>query len=157
MIRFLSELGKEGPFQVSKARLVRTWHVLADQPTSRAALAAQGPEFAAADTANLVWSPVTSTVAGVLPLGDMPLIPRGDQTAGGGFSAVRFEVTVPISGKLRLRLDDATGLQCWADKAPQPAATEIGLQLAPGAHTISVAVDRQQRKTPLRVELVDEP
>ena len=33
LVRFLSELGKVGPYSVSKARLVRRWQVL--EPTAR--------------------------------------------------------------------------------------------------------------------------
>ena len=39
LVRFLSELGKVGPYAVSKQRLVRRWQVLADTPAARKALA----------------------------------------------------------------------------------------------------------------------
>ena len=47
LVRFLSELGKVGPYSVSKARLVRRWQALEATPEARQLLQASGPAAAA--------------------------------------------------------------------------------------------------------------
>ncbi len=153
LVRFLSELGKEGPYQVSKARLVRNWKVLDVQRLDSAhSFEAKGTVLAIDDDAALPWQSASSTVAGLLPLQELPSVNRWNQQL---FSFVRFSVDVPESGKIGLRLNDAAGLELWAGKSPLKVAADMVLELPPGVHTISAAIDQKQRKQPLRVELVN--
>jgi putative heme-binding domain-containing protein len=152
LVRFLSELGKEGPYQVSKARLVRNWKVLDVNKLDKAqSLDGKGTVLAIDDDPALVWHSATSTVAGLLPLEDLPAVNRWNQQL---FSFARFSIEVPESGQLRLRWNDASGLELWAGKNPLKVAANMVLELPPGVHTISVAIDQKQRKLPLRVELL---
>ena len=71
LVRFLSELGKVGNYSVSKARLVRRWQVLEATPATTEAVRAGGLVGAIQD-GQLIWSPAYSTVAGALPVSDLP-------------------------------------------------------------------------------------
>src|SRR5207302_8532202 len=67
LVRFLSELGKVGPYSVSKARLVRRWQVLEPTREAYGLLARTSHASAAGNDPALTWSPAYSTVAGGLP------------------------------------------------------------------------------------------
>ena len=88
LVRFLSELGKVGPYSVSKARLVRRWQALDATPEARQTLQSSGGG-ATLDAPSLRWEPAYSTVAGVLPLEDVPRLDLG-QAARRRWCAVRW-------------------------------------------------------------------
>src|SRR5205085_3077264 len=70
LVRFLSELGKVGPYSVSKARVVRRWQMLEPTPAAYSMLVrARIASVTSADPA-LLWSPTYSQVSGTLPLNE---------------------------------------------------------------------------------------
>jgi putative heme-binding domain-containing protein len=150
LVRFLSELGKVGPYALSKARLVRRWQVL--EPTGPAYTLLYRTSFASAagqDPA-LTWTPAYSTVAGILPLNDLP---RFRMKALGTNVFVRCQLDVSTGGKVKLRLNSTEGLRVWVDKVPVEANEELALDLAQGVHKVTVAVDVSKRRKELRGEL----
>src|SRR5262249_10481622 len=72
LVRFLSELGKVGPYSVSKARIVRRWQVLEPTPEAYTLLARTSFASAAGNDPTLHWLPAYSNVAGTLPLDSLP-------------------------------------------------------------------------------------
>ena len=67
LVRFLSELGKVGPWSVARPGWCARWQALEDSPSARALLN-QGIEASVKDNPALLWGPAYSTVpAGVLP------------------------------------------------------------------------------------------
>jgi putative heme-binding domain-containing protein len=159
LVRFLSELGKVGPYAVSKARLVRTWQVL--EPTSQAQGLLQSTRFAVAagNHPALTWTPAYSTVSGVLPLEAVPTLQfhkwMRNESDFFGFARCRLDTAQPTD--LRLRLNMPGGLQLWLDGAPVESHEEISLRLTAGAHTLLIVLDRSQRKESLRCEIFDAP
>jgi putative heme-binding domain-containing protein len=159
LVRFLSELGKVGPYSVSKARLARRWQVLEATDKARSLLLRTGTSSAAGTDAALTWGPAYSTVAGVLPPESVPRI-TWDKGSGQGLMMVgaarcQFDVTTP--GKVRLLLDSAKGVGTFLDGKPVDAKEEMVLDLASGQHTLTLVVDLEQRREGLRVELDDVP
>ncbi|MFM7540705.1 MAG: PVC-type heme-binding CxxCH protein [Planctomycetota bacterium] len=71
LVRFLSELGKSGPYAPVTRPVIRTWQALEDSPAARAWL---GRASQATPPANLKWRPAYSMVSGELPLDDLPLV-----------------------------------------------------------------------------------
>jgi putative heme-binding domain-containing protein len=142
LIRFLSELGKVGSYSVSKARLVRRWQALTAAPNIGAA---------AFDDPSLRWDSVYSTVAGLLPLGDLPRL------EGGTTAVVRCQVEASTPGPVVLRLNTARALRLWLDRKPIEVKDATELNLTAGVHTLTFAVDLGQRKEALRCELEDQP
>jgi putative heme-binding domain-containing protein len=158
LVRFLSELGKVGPYAVGKTRVVRRWEVLV--PTKEAAGLLARTSFAAAagDDPALTWEPVYSTVAGLLPHEAIPqLNPRKgiDKDARAvGFVRCQLDVTTP--GQVVLRLHSPKGLTLWLDGTPQEAKDTLVLDLSSGLHRLTFAVDGG-RTEGLRCELDDQP
>jgi putative heme-binding domain-containing protein len=145
LVRFLSELGKVGPYAVGPARVVRTWQALEDTPAARAALE-RGGTGAVGDGGGVIWSSAYSRVAGDLPAEDVPAT-----------GVLRFRLEATTGGPARLRLNAAEGLRLWLDGQPLAAAESVPVGLTPGRHTVTVAVDRAARREPLRCELEEVP
>jgi len=155
LIRFMSELGKDGPYGVTQRRWVRTWRVLQNTLAAPKRFLEAGFINATSDDPALTWSPAYSTVGGELPLSDLPAIKPQPQNPPYGFAQFRLSVTTP--GKVVLKLNDATGITGWANQAPLQPATEMELDLASGEHRVTFVVDLAARTIPLQVELADSP
>src|SRR5262249_44398847 len=151
LVRFLSELGKAGPYQVGKERLVRRWQVLEAAREAHTALIRQGVESAAALGSWQTWSAAYTTAAGLLPLDEVPTftirhtLEQTMETVG--LARCQLEVTTP--GKVKLLLNSAEGLRLWLDGAPIESRKELNLDLKTGVHTLTLAVDREKRREPL--------
>ncbi len=157
LVRFLSELGKAGPFSASKARQVRTWRVLEPTPEGRNLLLRTGVASAASNDPLLHWTPAYGTVAGVLPLDNIPKIDAvATPTKGvGTMGFVRCQVEATTPGKVRLLLNTAKGVRLWLDAEPVEPNEEMTVDLKAGVHTLTFALDLTQRKEGLRLEMED--
>jgi putative heme-binding domain-containing protein len=160
LVRFLSELGKVGgKYTVGKERLARRWQALAPSKEAYDQLSRTGLGAAARDNPPLTWAPAYSTVAGVLPLADLPelgiFVPS--QSARAQTSFVRCQLDATTGGKVLLRLNSAEGLTAWLDREPVAVKEALELDLSPGRHTLTLAVYRDVRHAPLRCELDDVP
>ena len=161
LVRFLSALGKVGPYAVSKARLVRRWRVLL--PTKAAVYRLRRTRIgtAATDDPALTWQPAYSTVRGELPLKDLPvLVSRSFFKSVGprGMAFVRCELNVTTAGTCRLKFDSSAGLSLWVDSRPVAVEETTTLtNLSRGIHRLTLAVDLNKRYEGLRTELVDVP
>jgi putative heme-binding domain-containing protein len=153
LVRFLSELGKVGPYSVSKARLVRRWQAL--EPTKEAYELLGRTSFAAAarKDSSLMWTPAYSTVAGTLPLAELPRFESKGNLNDAAF--VRFQLDVSTAGKVKLLVNSAAGLTAWLDGVPAEATETMVLDLKTGPHTLTLAIYLTKRKEGLRVELDD--
>jgi putative heme-binding domain-containing protein len=151
LVRFLSELGKVGPYSVTPAPVVRRWEALEATPGALQVLERDGP--AARGGPAPTWAPVYSTVAGRLPVGDLPR-----HRAGKGASpvaVVRCRLDVPASGKVRLRLNSARGVALRLDGAPVEAREATEVSLPPGPHTLTFFLDLGVRQEGLRCAVED--
>jgi putative heme-binding domain-containing protein len=153
LVRFLSELGKVGPYQAGTARVVRRWQVLESTPKTQELLRSTRLASATGSDPALVWSSGYSTVSGTLPLDAVPVIKyRGD---AGPVSFARCQLDVTTGGKVKLLLNYTAGLTVWLDGTPVELGDQLLLDLSTGVHTLTMALDRDKRKEPLRVELDD--
>jgi putative heme-binding domain-containing protein len=155
LVRFLSELGKVGPYAVGPARLVRRWRVLEPTEEAMQQLRRTNSSATALDHPAWNWLPAYSRVSGDLPLDSLPSIQIHQGVHP--MSYLRFEIDVSTAGPLQLRFNSAAGLECWLDAASFPCEREVTLEPSPGRHTVTIALDRRQRNKPLRVELDDLP
>ncbi len=154
LVRFLSELGK-GKYAAAAGKVVRRWQVV--QPTKELHTLANRDRIAAVANpkATLAWLPVYSRVSGDLPLEELPQF--RPHKAGPTFSVVRFQLEVSVGGKVKLAIPDPNGLAIWVDGIPADLGKEVILDLQPGLRTVTIAVDVDTRKAPLRVELAELP
>lgn len=146
LVRFLSELGKVGPYAVSKARLVRRWQVLEPTPASSSFVAKEPP---LKENAALTWSGAYSVVSGSLPVSELaPLSRFGPEKA----CYVRCQFDVSTGGKVKLLMDVPDKTTLWLDSKEIPANKENVLDLAPGVHTLTFLVLAKGQAN-LRVEV----
>ena len=138
LVRFLSELGKVGPYSIGNARVVRRWQTVALPP-------ARAPD------ASAPWQPVYSQVSGVLPLTALAAAGANRQTY------VRCQFDVTTAGPALLHLNSTQGLSAWLDGRAIELADELRLDLSTGRHSLILGVDRTSRSDGLRIELVDLP
>jgi len=117
LIRFLSDLGKPGPFRVPDQPLVRRWLTAGLKSVEEAG--------------GVPWLPHYATVAGLLPLED--LLPG---------SWARFDVEVIKPGRFQLTFNNATGLGVYLDGT---RASVPQHELSAGRHVFLVSVDRSER------------
>jgi putative heme-binding domain-containing protein len=145
LVRFLSELGRPGPFAVTYVRVARTWQRLTALAERYLALDDAALGQALRDDTSLSWTPVYSEVSGNLPLTDAVTI-------------VRCTLEVTTAGKLRLNLHDAGGIALWLDGTVREVHNVVALDLPRGMHTLTLRIDARQRANArLRCELADVP
>jgi hypothetical protein len=152
LVRFLSELGKVGPYAPSQARVARRWQMLDPaSPGLRDLLLSNADSVV--NHASFVWNPVYTRVSGELPLGELRIV--GGPNGKGKWSYVRSEIEVTTGGKVQLRFNSPAGLSVWIDGKPVKAEAELVAELATGRHTIAIRIDREARTDDLRMELGD--
>jgi putative heme-binding domain-containing protein len=155
LVRFLSELGKIGPYAPSKARVVRRWQVI--EPTNaNLNLFRVTRVSAAAEPDNpFQWSPAYSLVSGDLPLASLPKFSVWANTAEQ--TVLRFQLDVTTAGAAKLKLNSVAGLSLYLGANPVEPKAEVVLDLKTGVQTLTVVIDRSRRTEDVRVELDDVP
>ena len=148
LVRFLSELGKPGPFAPSPAQWIRRWRIMEAPPTN----VIQGDLPATIADAGSNWLPAYSLVSGELPPDALRM--AGPDRVG----YCRAELQVSGSGKVRLRINSIKGLAIWIDGKHADPATEMDVELSPGTHALVFALSFAQRgSTGLGVEIEPAP
>ena len=99
-------------------------------------------------------------MSGTLPLDAVSVLEikssaTSDDPARVGYA--RCQVDVSAAGKVKLQLNSAAGLSMWVDGVSVQPNDEVILDLKPGTHTITFAVDIIQRRSGLRCNLDDVP
>jgi putative heme-binding domain-containing protein len=153
LVRFLSELGKVGPYSLSKARVVRRWQTLQPTPGALDVIRRSRIAVVADNDPAFLWRSSYSTVAGDLPLDDASALTVWKDTAALNVARCQFDVTT--AGKVKLKLNSAAGITLFVGANPVDVAEETVVDLPTGTQTLIFAIDRSKRKEPLRVEVED--
>ncbi|MCB1234721.1 MAG: HEAT repeat domain-containing protein [Verrucomicrobiae bacterium] len=142
LVRFLSELGKEGAYKTPANRYVRQWRVLQPHERTRDDIGHYGEKIFAEDFAGYQWTPLHAKVDGSLPSDEMPLVVgRGANRFGVG----RFFLEVSRAGGVPLKIEGKLKdlrLFVGEEAVPLPeegAETMVELDLKPGRHRVTVA------------------
>lgn len=126
LARFVSELGRPGPYATRNVPVIRTWRLL---PSADAPLAAGRPLYA--------------QVSGEVPLSELSAA-----------AAVAAQIDVGTPGQLALQLNSPAGLKLRVDGRPVEIAAVTPLELSAGRHELRFEIDAAQRAgRGLRVEL----
>jgi putative heme-binding domain-containing protein len=157
LVRFLSELGKVGPYAVGTSRVARTWQALVPNQAAREVISRNSLGAAATNDSRLIWNSEYTTVGGMLPFDVIPDVyvrNRGEWDAVDrqiGF--VRTKLEIGTAGEVLLAFNSISGVQGWVDGSPIDMKNELRLKLNPGIHVLMFAVDKKQRTEGLRIEL----
>ena len=153
LVRFLSELGKLGPYSLGKARLVRRWQALQPTPEGMNLIRKSRIAAVAENDSAFQWLPAYAKVSGELPLDAAPSMTVWKDTAP--LAVVRCQLDVTTGGKVKLKLNSVAGVTLLVGPEPVDAREETTLDLKPGTQTLLFAIDLSKRKEPLRCELED--
>ncbi|MBM4067689.1 MAG: c-type cytochrome [Planctomycetes bacterium] len=148
LVRFLSELGKPGPFGVTHEPVARRWQKLDAAPEKWKNQDAESLGKTLRDGKGLTWSTVYARVRGDLPLKDLV-------TAGNSVSVLRTQLQVAAPGKIALRLAKIPTLKLWVDDRPVAVSEKIELDLDRGLHSLTLWLDRPEPTMELRLALVE--
>ena len=152
LARFVSELGKPGPFAIRKTASINLWRVLNDPPAEltndvphlehiRALVLNSQPEQ---------WGSAYCMVSGTLPLDEL----RKPGLATGVF-VLQGELQVNETGKVGFHLTCTEKLQVWIDDQPMSSAGDFEANLEPGRHKITLRVELSDREAPqLKLEVI---
>ena len=156
LVRFLSELGKVGPYAVSKAPLARRWQALSPSPEASARLDGPLSDKAPGDEPGLNWASVYSRVSGDLPRESVPTI---STKSSGKRRLVRCHCDVATAGQVAIAAAGGVD-RIWVDGAAvatdKATPDKAIVDLSPGLHTITLALSTKGNDD-VRLELVDVP
>ena len=140
-------------WSVGKEKVARRWQVLQPDRAFYTVLYRKGLNQVAGNEP-LTWEPAYSTVAGDLPLAELPRLRMKAPPLDVAVLRCRLEATA--AAKVRLRLEPTEGLRLWLDGAVVPFREATELSLSAGVHTLTLAVSGA-RKGPVRCEVEDTP
>ncbi|QEH37798.1 hypothetical protein OJF2_63890 [Aquisphaera giovannonii] len=155
LVRFLSELGKIGPYSVGKDRVFRRWRTPAPGSEAASVLDREGPEAVVSKPGLDGWAPLYATVGGGLPVGDIPA--AGPAKGAGRIGLVRTELQVLQPGPVRIAVS-GPATAAWLDaRRVDPKGGAVVADLPAGLHAVWLAVDVSGARGPVRCTLEDEP
>ncbi len=155
LVRFLSELGREGDYKIKPNRYVRTWKVMGPmQPVDVDHVRHVGLPALHDAKHPYPWQLSFSEVSGDLPLADLsvaakmyPWFPK----------IARFGLKMDSPGKVKLGFNTIENLVVVVDDQEIKELTNpLELTLTPGAHDVSVLITRPAAALKsLRVEVLE--
>ena len=150
LARFVSELGKPGPYAIRKTPTIQRWRVLkspAMEVTGDVPNVEQFREFVL-DTSPADWEPAYGTVGGPLPLAELT-------RQRPSVIYLQGEIEVSEAGPITTNVDCTEPVVTWIDAEPFEAAKQVTRELTAGRHSLTFRVvvgDRPDAS--LKVEFV---
>ena len=153
LFRFLSELGKPGPFDASKGNVARSWRI---RPGSHDLEQFGEDRFVSSNLNGPEWLPAFSLVDGRLTAESLKEgLNVGKYTGLIGVYA-GTQLQVPKSGPVHMKFSGAPGAAVWIDGKPANAGSEeITAELPAGTHAIVVRLDPKKLPAQIRLESSD--
>ncbi len=150
LVRFLSALGKVGPYAVGNARVARRWETPVQDSQVSAAMNTDGG-LDADKLSGLNWTSVYSTVSGDVPLSEIPTCVGTNGHDGRRLVRCRLEVAAggPIGLAARGPVE-----KLWIDGRAVEEIHQATVELAPGIHTVMLLLGGKPDDR-LRLEMVD--
>jgi putative heme-binding domain-containing protein len=149
LAKFVSELGKPGPYAIRKTPTIQRWRVLKNpapeltQETPNVELFREHILDTSADD----WQPAYGTVGGELPLAEL-----AKQRPVVVYLQGEVEVSEPGPGTVNIDCTEPT--HTWLDAEPFESTKQITRELSAGRHTLTFRVAVTDRAAPtIRVEL----
>jgi len=131
LVKFVTELGRPGPYATSVAQVVRRWRIRgADTPLTSDDL----EQFKSLEISSVA---AYSMVNGTLPAADLNLKKPLTQ-------AIAF-VDITQAGNVKLQLNSTKGLKVWQNQTPIPVTESTLLVLPTGRNQLTFEIDRATR------------
>jgi putative heme-binding domain-containing protein len=148
LLRFLSELGKPGPYAIHTTPTLQRWRILKPVGEELAKAVPDDDIFQkdvlGAETNR--WVPAYATVPGAIPLAEFAAITDSPVVY------LQAEINVTAAGPVAFGLGSASGIKAWVDEKSAPEGPAFTVDLEPGVHKLTLRVDTTARKT-LKVEV----
>jgi hypothetical protein len=153
LVRFLSELGKEGAYKLQPSNQIRAFTALLPHPRVRDEIGHYGPSIFTEAVKDYQWVPFYSQVNGLIPVMELPKqTGRGKDQLG----VIRFEV--PAGKGHGLAINDAKEVTLFSGTDPVSLPTD-GPVTVPlkdtGPAVFTVVINVAGRQAPLELRLVD--
>ncbi|PHS13211.1 MAG: sorbosone dehydrogenase [Blastopirellula sp.] len=153
LVRFISELGKEGPYGVDSRKFVRRWKVLPYSNAANGRLNRTSTDIAATDDPAFQWVTEYAMVSGKLPIDGLPTFKP--HRNGDLLSFVRAEFDVTTAGEIVLEFANIKGIAIWVDESPTPIKKQMKINWKKGKHRLTLAISRNDPVAPLQVQLLE--
>lgn len=135
LAKFVSELGKPGPYAIRKTPTIQRWRVL-KSPSQE--LLDQVPNVetvrvAILDAKPAAWSTAYGQAGGSLPLAELAL----ERPA---IVYIQGEIQVNEAGPVAIRIASTEPVQSWLDAEPFDGAAQFERELPAGKHTLTLRI-----------------
>lgn len=141
LVKFLSELGRPGPYAIRATPRMQRWRVLKSVPAELAADVPNETTFEDRVLLSRDWEPLYARVDGMLPCEE--LVPH----AGGPVAYVRGEFEVTRAGPVGIRVEATVPYVLWVDADSLAAADgeTIVVPVEAGRHSVTLRIDATGR------------
>jgi len=151
LVRFLSELGKEGGYKIQEDGTLRRWRTAQPPADASRWINTNGNKAFHEAAAELTWLPLYSRVDGTVHGDDATLIKVGKAE----WRAIESEIEVSAAGQIGLRLNDPAGVQVFVAGKELPAAADMQAEAPAGKVRVTLLFDTAVRKAPLKAQVYD--
>tara|TARA_B110000483_G_C18087919_1_gene500767 strand:- start:406 stop:1158 length:753 start_codon:yes stop_codon:yes gene_type:complete len=153
LVRFLSELGKEGDFKTGPQPYIRHWKALSSHSLTAVVMRHQGISIFT-KSKGLTWTDYYSRVNGEIRPAELPFVKysgRGNRTC-----VVRFGLNPEAKGKVVLKINDTTEMHLFdgEKEIKLPKNTSASVEVAAGGSDsrFTLVVRSAARTTPILIE-----
>lgn len=153
LIKFLSELGKEGEFKTEPLQLIRKWKIL--QPHNKELDESKhlGASIFAEPSDNFLWKPHFSRVNGELLPTELPKVKDRSLIK---WNVARFGIDPAINGQITLKINETKHMELFDGQQPieLPETGPANIEITAGGSQdrFTIAVTSANRKTPVTIE-----
>jgi putative heme-binding domain-containing protein len=155
LVRFLSELGRPGPYAIRTTPTIQRWRVL-KSVSPRLAESVPDAETLrnqVLSAAPINWETVYAKVSGALPLDDAAAVVGGSKVL-----YLQGEIDVATGGTIQISPGFPDAIRYWLGDLAAPAGTrEFTTSIVPGHHAVTVRVDTAYRSQPQLKIAIDKP
>ncbi|MDF1754113.1 MAG: c-type cytochrome [Verrucomicrobiales bacterium] len=158
LVRFLSELGKEGGFKTTATPYVRAWEVLQPHERTRDDIGHYGNKIFAENDPTYQWSKLYTQVDGKLPVVETPeVVGRGKNR----YAVARYQIEARTNTEIKLHIEGKTNdLDLFIDETevslPEgKSSADVTIPVKAGRHRITLVGLKGWGLDTLRVEIKD--
>ncbi len=149
LIRFMSELGKPGPYDASKGNVARSWKLFVLNPGDAA------NELIKGNAGDHKWEPIYTTVNGDLLRESLQerLKTPGKENGDAVYAATKLQLA--RDADIAFQLNPAKSPEVFIDGAPLAHAGEAKQHLSQGKHSVVIKISPKDLPEKFRLQVSD--